>query len=182
MLVVPEDPAVADRYGRWLAGRYDVRAVEGDEDAVDLLREAPDVIDAVLLNRRTSEVADDPVLVSIRDVGFDCPLALVTDRRPDSDVVTGGLDDYLTEPVTEEALLRTVGSLLAVEGREALRRELSAKRVRRNVLRLEHPPEELEANEPFARLEREIGQLERRLSLHCEWPESRKQGEPAMGT
>jgi len=182
VLVVAEDPAVADRYGRWLAGRYDVRAVEGDEDAVDLLREAPDAIDAVLLNRRTSEVADDPVLVSIRDAGFDCPLALVTDRRPDSDVVTGGLDDHLTEPVTEEALLRTVGSLLAVEGREALRRELPAKRVRRNVLRLEHPPEELEANEPFARLEREIEQLERRLSLHREWPESRKQGEPAMGT
>ena len=182
VLVVEDDPTVADRYGRWLAGRYDVRTVEGGEDAVEMLREDPDAIDAVLLIRRVSEIADDLVLVSIRDAGFDCPVALVTDQRPDFDLVDRGFDDYLTEPVSEGELLRSVGSLLTVEGQEALRRELSAKRVRRNVLELEHSPEELEASEVFARLDRDIERLKRRLSLHRERLESRQDETPAVGT
>jgi DNA-binding response OmpR family regulator len=181
VLVVGDDQGVADRYGGWLAGRYDVHTAEDDEDAVETLRGDPDAIDAVLLRRRASEVADDLVLVSIRNAGFDCPVALVTDRRPDFDVVDRGFDDYLVEPVTEESLLRSVESLLEVEGYEALRQELSAKRVRRNVLEMEHSQEELAANEAFARLEREIEGLERRLSLHRERLEAREQEEPAVG-
>jgi DNA-binding response OmpR family regulator len=185
VLVVDDDPAVADRYGEWLDRRYDVRVAREGEDALEALREDPDAIDAVLLGRRASELSDDLVLVSIRDAGFDCPVALVTDRRPDSDVVDRGFDDYLVEPVSEEALLRSVGSLLSIEGREALRQELSAKRVRRNVLELELSGEQLETDETFARLERDIERLERRLSLHRERIEARgrrEEREPMAGT
>ncbi|MEF8790499.1 MAG: response regulator [Haloarculaceae archaeon] len=182
VLVVDDEPRVADRYGEWLARRYDVRTAYEDDTAVELLREDPGAIDAVILSRRRSGVADDRVLVSIRDAGYDCPVALVTDDRPDGDVVDRGFDDYLTEPVSEEALLRSVDSLLEVEGREALRRELSAKRVERNVLELEHSPEELATDEAFARLEREIERLERRLSIHRDRLEARTEGEQVVGT
>jgi DNA-binding response OmpR family regulator len=182
VLVVDDEPRVADRYGEWLARRYDVRTAYEDDAAVELLREDPGAIDAVILSRRRSAVADDRVLVSIRDAGYDCPVALVTDDRPDGDVVDMGFDDYLTEPVSEEALLRSVDSLLEVEGREALRRELSAKRVERNVLELEHSPEELATDEAFARLEREIERLERRLSMHRDRLEARTEGEQVVGT
>jgi len=182
VLVVDDEPRVADRYGEWLARRYDVRTAYEDDAAVELLREDPGAIDAVILSRRRSAVADDRVLVSIRDAGYDCPVALVTDDRPDGDVVDRGFDDYLTEPVSEEALLRSVDSLLEVEGREALRRELSAKRVERNVLELEHSPEELATDEAFARLEREIERLERRLSIHRDRLEARTEGEQVVGT
>jgi len=182
VLVVDDEPRVADRYGEWLARRYDVRTAYEDDAAVELLREDPGAIDAVILSRRRSAVADDRVLVSIRDAGYDCPVALVTDDRPDGDVVDRGFDDYLTEPVSEEALLRSVDSLLEVEGREALRRELSAKRVERNVLELEHSPEELATDEAFAQLEREIERLERRLSIHRDRLEARTEGEQVVGT
>lgn len=182
VLVVDDEPAVADRYSGWLADRYDVRTAHEGEAAVEVLREDPVAIDAVLLSRRTSELSEDPVLVSIRDAGFECPVALVTDRRPDLDVVEWGFDDYLTEPVSEEALLQSVGSLLAVEGREALRRELSAKRVRRNVLELELSGEEFETNEAFGRLERDIERLERRLSLHRERLEAREGRQGVAGS
>jgi DNA-binding NtrC family response regulator len=182
VLVVDDEPRVADRYGEWLARRYDVRTAYEDDAAVELLREDAGAIDAVILSRRRSAVADDRVLVSIRDAGYDCPVALVTDDRPDGDVVDRGFDDYLTEPVSEEALLRSVDSLLEVEGREALRRELSAKRVERNVLELEHSPEELATDEAFARLEREIERLERRLSIHRDRLEARTEGEQVVGT
>ena len=181
VLVVEDDPSVADRYRDWLAGHYDVRTTGEGETAVEMLREAPDAIDAILLSCRMSEVSDDLALVAIRDAGFDCPVALVTDRRPDSDVVDGGFDDYLTEPVSEEALLRSVGSLLAVEGQEALRRELSARRVRRNVLEVVRSGADLAESEALARLERDIERLERRLSLHRERLDSRNEGEHAVG-
>ena len=182
VLIVGDDPAVTDRYGGWLAGRYDVHTEYEGEDAVETLRGDPDAIEAVVLSRRSSALSDDLVLVSIRDAGFDCPVALVTDERPDSDVVEREFDDYLAEPVTEEALLRAVGLLLSVEGHEALRQELSAKRVRRNVLRLEHSREELGTNEVFAGLERDIERLNRRLSIHRERLESRGGGRSAVGT
>ena len=182
VLVVDDEPRVADRYGEWLARRYDVHVAYEEDAAVELLRDDPGAIDAVILSRRRSAVADDRVLVSIRDAGYDCPVALVTDDRPDGDAVDRGFDDYLTEPVSEEALLRSVDSLLEVEGREALRRELSAKRVERNVLELEHSREELATDETFARLEREIERLERRLSLHQERLEARTEGERVVGT
>jgi DNA-binding response OmpR family regulator len=182
VLVVEDDPATADRYGGWLAGRYDVRTAEEGEDAVETLREDPEAIDAVILSRRMSAVPDDLVLVSIRNAGYDCPVALVTDRRPDFDVVDAGFDDYLTEPISEAELLRSVGSLLAVEGQEALRQELSAKRVRRNVLRMEHEGESPEGDETFAQLERDIERLERRLSLHRRRLEARQEREKVVGT
>lgn len=182
VLVVDDEPAVADRYSGWLADRYEVHTAHEGEVAVEVLRKDPDAIDAVLLSRRTSELPEDFVLVSIRDAGFDCPVTLVTDRRPDFDVVDRGFDDYLTEPVSEGTLLRSVGSLLAVEGREALRRELSAKRVRRNVLELELSGEALETNEAFARLERDIERLKRRLSLHRGRLEAREGRQSVAGT
>jgi DNA-binding response OmpR family regulator len=178
VLVVGEDEASATRYGGWLARRYDVRTAHEGAAAVEMLRTSPDAIDAILLDRRTGDASDDLVLVSIRDVGVDCPVALVTDERPDGDVVERGFDDYLVAPVSEGALLRSVDSLLRVEGREALRQALSTKRVRRNVLQLERSEEELARDESFARLERDIERLERRLSLHRErLAEQGKRGE-----
>ena len=182
VLVVGDDPAVADRYTDWLAGRYDVHTEYEGAAAVERLRADPDAIDAVVLRRRGAALADDLVLVSIRDAGFDCPVALVTAGRPDVDVVDRGFDDHLTEPVSSEGLLRAVGLLLSVEGHEALRQELSAKRVRRNVLRLELSREELGASDSFARLERDIERLDRRLSLHRERLEARGGGRSAAGT
>lgn len=173
VLVVGEDEESADRYGGWLERRYDVRTAHGGETAVEILRTEPDAIDAVLLDRRTTDASIDLVLISIRDAGVDCPVALVTDERPDFEAIGSRFDDYLVVPVTERELLRSVGSLLRVEGHEALNRELSAKRVRRNVLQLEHAEEDRTADEAFARLERDIERLERRLSLHRDRLEGR---------
>jgi DNA-binding response OmpR family regulator len=105
----------------------------------------------------------DMVLVSIRDAGFDCPVALVTAVDPAFDIVGKGFDDYVRKPVSRETLVGTVETLVDRDSYEALVRELSSKRVRRNVLRAEKTGAELASNEAFVRLEREIERLERRL-------------------
>lgn len=177
VLVVGEDEESVDRYGVWLSRRYEVHTAYGGADAVEILRAEPDAIDAVLLDRRAPEASIDLALVSFRDAGVDCPVSLVTEEQPAFDVVDGRFDDYLVAPVTERELVRSVGSLLRFEGREPLRRELSAKRIRRNVLQLERSEDDRERNETLARLERDIERLERRLSLHRERLERRDGGE-----
>lgn len=163
VLVVDDDRELADLYASWLTDRYDVRVAYGGEEAIEVFRRERHAIDAVLLDRRMADVHGDMVLVSIRDAGFDCPVALVTAVEPDFDVLGRGFDDYVRKPASRETIRQTVEGLLGLESYDALTRELSSKRVRRNVLRVERSEAELAASEAFAALEREIARLERRL-------------------
>lgn len=163
VLIVDDDRDLADLYAAWLDDRYDVRTAYGGEEALEMFRRERHAIDAVLLDRRMPDLHGDMVLVSVRDAGFDCPVALVTAVDPDFDVLGRGFDDYVRKPASRETLLATVEGLLELESYDALARELSAKRVRRNVLRVEKSETELAASEAFAGLEREIARLERRL-------------------
>ena len=168
VLVVDDDRQVADLFATWLAERYDVRTAYGGEEAIETFRRERHAIDAVLLDRRMPDLSGDMVLVSIRDAGFDCPVALVTAVDPDFDIVDKGFDDYVRKPVPPERLLGTVETLLDLDSYDALARELSSKRVRRNVLRAEKSEAELASSAAFARLEREIERLEGRLERHRE--------------
>ena len=163
VLIVDDDRPLADLYAAWLGDRYDVRTAYGGEEAIETFRRERHEIDAVLLDRRMPDLHGDMVLVSIRDAGFDCPVAMVTAVAPDFDVLGKGFDDYVRKPASRETLLETVEGLLEVESYDALARELSSKRVRRNVLRLEMREGDLVANEQFAVLERDIERLERQL-------------------
>ena len=163
VLVVDDDRDLADMYATWLGDRYDVRVAYGGEEAIETFRRERHAIDAVPLDRRMPDVHGDMVLVSVRDAGFDCPVALVTAVDPDFDILGRGFDDYVRKPASRETLLRTVEGLLELESYDSLVRELSSKRVRRNVLRVEKSEAELAASEGFAELEREIARLERRL-------------------
>jgi len=168
VLVVDDERALADAYATWLEERYDVRVAYGGEEAIETFRRERHAIDAVLLDRRMPDLHGDMVLVSLRDAGFDCPVALVTAVQPDFDIVDRGFDDYLRKPVPREELLGTVERLLDLDSYEALVRELSSKRIRRNVLRVERSEAELAESEAFARLEREIERLERLLERRHE--------------
>ena len=163
ILVVDDDRDLADMYATWLGDRYDVRVAYGGEEALETFRRERHAIDAVLLDRRMPDVHGDMVLVSIRDAGFDCPVALVTAVQPDFDILGRGFDDYVRKPASRETLLATVEDLLELDSYDSLVRELSSKRVRRNVLRVEKSEAELAANEAFAALERAIARLERQL-------------------
>jgi DNA-binding response OmpR family regulator len=163
VLIVDDDRELADLYAARLGEEYEVLTAYGGEEAIETFRRERHAIDAVLLDRRMPDLHGDMVLVSIRDAGFDCPVALVTGVAPDFDVLGRGFDDYVRKPVGREALLATVEGLLEHDSYDALVRELSAKRVRRNVLRAERRAAELASSERFAELERDIDRLERRL-------------------
>lgn len=166
VLIVDDNRELTDLFAIWLADDYDVHTAYGGEEALETFRREGHAIDAVLLDRRMPDLHGDMVVVALRDAGFDCPIALVTAVRPDFDILGKGFDDYVQKPVSRETLLETVEKLIGLDSYETLRRDLSSKRVLRNVLRIEKSAAELECSDAFARLERGIGRLERRLERH----------------
>lgn len=109
VLVVDDEPDLADLYTAWLSPEYTVKTAYSGQEAVELLDRA---IDIVLLDRRMPEFSGDDVLVEIRNRGLSSRVAMVTAIAPDFDILEMGFDDYLVKPVTREALRETVERLL----------------------------------------------------------------------
>lgn len=161
VLVVEDEPDLAALYAEWLTPTYRVETVGTGEEALEEMAETPP--DVVLLDRRLPDISGGTVLSVLRDRGHQQPVALVTAVSPGFDVLEMGFDEYVTKPVDETRLHETVEHLLDARSWFDLRRELSAKRIKRNVLRLEHRWSKLERDEAYVRLEREIDRLEERI-------------------
>ena len=145
VLVVDDEVELAELYGSWLDGEYDVRTTHSGGEAVDELPGS----DVVLLDRRMPDISGDEVLAIARDREIDCRVAMGTAVSPEFDVIEMGFDDYLVKPVSREELLETVERL---ERRstydEKLQRYFSLVS-RRAALKREKRPEELATSEEF---------------------------------
>jgi DNA-binding response OmpR family regulator len=157
VLIVDDERNLADLYAAWLQDDYYTRVVYSGEEA---LSEIHPGIDVVLLDRRMPDISGDEVLVTLRDRGMDCRVAMVSAVIPGFDILDLGFDDYLTKPIEREELHRTVERLVEIDSYDALYIRLSSLRVLRNVLREEKSPAELAADERFQALEDRIAELE----------------------
>ena len=120
VLVVDDEPDVADSYAAFIRDRYEVRTAYSGEAALEVL---DDAVDVVLLDRRMPDMFGDEVLAQIRDRGVDCRVAMVTAVDPDVDIIDMEFDDYVVKPVTRDEVLDTVGRLLRVAQYERTLRE-----------------------------------------------------------
>ncbi|MDY6780939.1 MAG: response regulator, partial [Halobacteria archaeon] len=73
VLIVDDDPHVADLYSDWLEGSYDTRTANDGGSALEMIDSDTDV---VVLDRRMSSVSGDEVLERLRDEGLDCRVAV----------------------------------------------------------------------------------------------------------
>jgi two-component system response regulator AdeR len=162
VLVVEDEPNLAEAYAHWLREDHEVHVVHSGEAALELLGET--AVDVVLLDRHLPDLTGDEVLVTLRDWGVDARVAMVTAVAPDVDVLELGFDDYLTKPVDEATLRATVTDLLERSSYESLRIELGSLQVRRNVLEVEQSADRLAAGPRYDALCRRIEQLERRVA------------------
>lgn len=160
VLVVDDERQLADLYADFLADRYEVRVACGGEAAIESLTSD---LDVVLLDRRMPSVSGNEVLARIEELALDVRIAMVTAINPDFDIIDLGIDDYLVKPVTRDEVRETVDRLVALEEYDARARELSAKKVKRNVLAVEKSREELRTSEGYRRLTEEIATLEDQL-------------------
>ena len=109
VLVVDDEPDVADAYAAQLRERYAIRTAYSGQEALDAIDSS---IDVVLLDRRMPEMSGDEVLQSLRSKGVETRVAMVTAVDPDFDIIEMPFDDYLTKPVSRSELFETVERLL----------------------------------------------------------------------
>lgn len=160
ILVVEDERDLADMYASYLRDGNDVTVVYGGNQAIDVLE---DGFDVVLLDRRMPEVTGSEVLEYIEEASLTCRVAMVTAVNPDFDIIDLGIDDYLVKPVTREELLNTVARLVKLDAYNERMQELTAKKLKRNVLEFEKTKAELVDSDDFDALTREIAEIEREV-------------------
>jgi DNA-binding response OmpR family regulator len=160
VLVVEDEPELAELYVAWLESDYLVRSSLGGRDALD---ELDDDVDVVLLDRRMPDLSGDEVLETIRERGIDCRVAMVTAVEPDFDIIDMGFDDYLVKPVAKETLHDTVERLLARNDYDAGVQEYFSLASKKALLESEMGPTALADSDEYAELERRIDDLDREL-------------------
>ena len=160
VLVVEDDPDLANLYSRWLDDRYAVRVATNGTEALDLL---DDAVSVVLLDRRMPGMSGDEVLAEVRDRGYDCQVAVVTGVEPDFDIIEMGFDDYLVKPISENALKETVVRLLERASYDTQVRQLFALASKKAVLETEKDEMELLGSDEYRELVEDLEQLQGRL-------------------
>jgi len=156
VLVVDDEPDVADAYAAQLESEYIVSTAYGGEEALDRLDAS---IDVVLLDRRMPDVSGDEVLEKIRDRGLDCRVAMVTAVDPDFDIIEMPFDEYVIKPVSREELFETIERLLTCSEYENQLQEYYALTAKHATLASNKPETALTSSEQFQQLEARMDEL-----------------------
>jgi DNA-binding response OmpR family regulator len=157
VLVVDDEPDLADLYAAWLGEGYETRVAYGGSEAIELFDEA---VDVALIDRLMPEMSGDEVLEHIRDTGHDCQVAMVTAVEPDFDIIEMGFDDYLVKPILRDELLEAVQNLLSRGDYDSQLRDLYALVSKRAALVTQKSEEELAGSEEYQELEERIEALQ----------------------
>ncbi len=161
VLIVEDEPDVAETYRLWLDEQYAVRtALNGDEG----VKQLDESIDVVLLDRMMPGLSGDEVLERIRAEQLDCRVAMVTAVDPDFDILEMGFDAYLSKPVKSDTLRTTVENLLERSQYDRLLQEYYALVEKRATLEATKNRAELDGTEEYTELVDRIGTLREELS------------------
>ena len=160
VLIVEDEPDLADLYATWLDGEYQVRVAYGGREALEELDED---VSVVLLDRRMPDLSGDEALAEIRSRGFDCRVAMVTAVEPDFDIVAMGFDDYLVKPVSKDALHGTVSNLLLRNAYDSGVQELFSLASKKALLEAEKGPTALSESEEYQELDEQLAELREEL-------------------
>ena len=159
VLVVEDEPDLADLYAAWLSDHYQVHTAYGGQEALETLDELDDEVDAILLDRRMPGLSGDDVLDAVRGRDIDCRVAMVTAVEPDFDIIAMGFDDYLVKPVRSDTLRETVEGLLQRTEYDAGVQELFSLTSKKAMLEAEKSATELADNEEYQELDARIERL-----------------------
>lgn len=160
VVVVDDEPGLADLYAAWLSGTYDVETALSGDEALDVIDES---VDVAFLDRRMPGRSGDEVLRELRDRGIDTAVALVTAVDADFDVLDLSLDAYLEKPVERETLTAVVEQLHRRPTYDQPLRRYFSLVARCEAVEAATQPEEREANETYTELVAEIESLRSEL-------------------
>ncbi|QSG12849.1 Rec domain [Halapricum desulfuricans] len=161
VLIVEDEPDVAETYNLWLQDEYVVRIAQNGDEALDMLDEA---VDVVLLDRMMPGLSGDEVLSRIRESGYECRVAMVTAVEPDFDILEMGFDSYLTKPIRSEQLHETVENLLERSEYDGLLQEYYSLVEKQATLEATKSSAELAESDEYNELTERIDDLQDDLS------------------
>lgn len=160
VLVVEDEPQVAELYRSYLADDYEVAVAETGAEALSAV--GPET-DAVLLDRRLPDRPGADVLAEIRDRGLDCRVAMVTAVEPDTDIVEMGFDLYLVKPATRDDIRDVVSRLETRAEYDDTLQEIASLVTKRSLLEAERTAAELDGSAEYHELLDRIQSLQSEL-------------------
>ena len=156
VLIIDDEPDLADLYAAWLDSEYEVRTAYGGEAG---LADMDKTTDVALIDRLMPDLSGDEALDRIRDEEYECRVAMVTAVEPDFDIIEMGFDDYLVKPVRREELNEAVQDLSDRAAYGERLREYYALSSKRATLDTQKSQRELDESEAYAELVEEIEQM-----------------------
>jgi len=153
VLIVEDEPDLADTYALWLQESYAVRTAYNGSAALDQL---DDTVDVTLLDRRMPDLSGGEVLSTIRGCDFDCQVAMVTAVEPDVDIAEMEFDAYLVKPIDKDELDDLVERLLARSQYDHRVQKLYALATKKAILDAELTEQERAASDEYAQLETQL--------------------------
>jgi len=156
VLIVEDEPEVAETYRLWLQDGYEVRVAQNGDEGLDKL---DDEVDVVLLDRMMPGLSGDQVLELIREEALGCRVAMVTAVEPDFDILEMGFDAYLSKPIGSDQLEETIENLLDRSEYDDLLQEYYSLVEKQATLEATKSRVELADSEEYERLTSEIGAL-----------------------
>jgi len=161
VLVVDDEPDVADTYALKLEAEYETEVAYGGEAALEA---ASEEFAAVLLDRRMPDIHGDDVLAEIRDREYDCVVVMTTAVDPELNILEMDFDDYLSKPIETETLLSTLDQQLDTKQSSDPKLDAFFAVVSKlDVLESELTPAELAEGGEYERHKREAERLGREL-------------------
>ena len=157
VLVVDDDPRLAEMHASWLAERYDVATAYSGREALEKLT---DDVDVLVLDRRMPGLSGEEVLEKLRVLGVDPGIVMLTAVEPEFDVVDMPIDDYIVKPGLKTEVIETVGAVLERASLEDPVREYLALAAKRSLLRAETSAVGREDSESYAALVERLERLE----------------------
>jgi two-component system response regulator AdeR len=161
VLIVEDEPDVAETYNLWLASGYEVRMAKSGDEGLEKLDEA---VDVVLLDRMMPGLSGDEVLERIRERELGCRVAMVTAVEPDFDILEMGFDAYLCKPIKSDELHETVENLLERSTYDGLLQEYYSLVEKQATLEATKSSAELAESEEYETLKERISELQNDLS------------------
>lgn len=161
VLVVDDEPEVADAYSKLLATEYEVRTAYGGEEALEVV---DDEVDVILLDRRMPTLSGDDVLNEVRERELDLRVVMVTAVDPGFDILDMDFDDYLCKPVDASTLRDAVKQQLRAQNYDDRLDEFFEVTAKMGVLEARRLPGELDGDEEYGDLEDRSADLQQELS------------------
>lgn len=157
VLVVDDEPGLADLYTVWLKAEYTTWTAYGGEEALERVDEA---VDVVVTDRHMPPFSGDELVQRLADRGLTCRTTMVTAVSPDFDVIGMNVDDYLTKPISQCELLGVVDELLRRARQDAVTAELHSLRAKQSALQSTKSVGELRESDAYCELVERIETLD----------------------